>query len=166
MQIAIILQTEAADFGKINICVVLKTFGHNCTSKYSPLTCSLTSKHCSFCPICNLHLYHWLWLYSTMERAKDASPELRFPPKLTLFPRNVWLEISVGYWSIWISLSPLISAQATDDIWVFPVVMFNRQGRVAIPLGAAITECRILHSLEERRGLVKQGLLYFYLTLT
>ena len=29
MQIAII-QTEAADFVKINICVILKTFGHNC----------------------------------------------------------------------------------------------------------------------------------------
>ena len=29
MQIAII-QTEAADFVKINICVVLKTFGHDC----------------------------------------------------------------------------------------------------------------------------------------
>ena len=32
MQIAII-QTEAADFVKRNICVILKTFGHNCTSK-------------------------------------------------------------------------------------------------------------------------------------
>ena len=30
MQIAII-QTEAADFVKINICVILKTFGHDCT---------------------------------------------------------------------------------------------------------------------------------------
>ena len=30
MQIAII-QTEAADFVKINICVILKTFVHNCT---------------------------------------------------------------------------------------------------------------------------------------
>ena len=29
MQIAII-QTEAADFVKINICVILKTFGHDC----------------------------------------------------------------------------------------------------------------------------------------
>jgi hypothetical protein len=31
MQIALI-QTEAADFVKINICVILKTFGHDCTS--------------------------------------------------------------------------------------------------------------------------------------
>ena len=31
MQIAII-QTEAADFVKINICVILNTFGHDCTS--------------------------------------------------------------------------------------------------------------------------------------
>ena len=31
MQIAI-LQTEAADFVKINICVILKTFGHDCRS--------------------------------------------------------------------------------------------------------------------------------------
>jgi hypothetical protein len=30
MQIAII-QTEAADFVKINICVILKTFGHDCS---------------------------------------------------------------------------------------------------------------------------------------
>jgi hypothetical protein len=30
MQIAII-QTEAADFVKIYICVILKTFGHDCT---------------------------------------------------------------------------------------------------------------------------------------
>ena len=30
MQIAII-KTEAADFVKINICVILKTFGHDCT---------------------------------------------------------------------------------------------------------------------------------------
>jgi hypothetical protein len=30
MQIAII-QIEAADFVKINICVILKTFGHDCT---------------------------------------------------------------------------------------------------------------------------------------
>ena len=30
MQIAII-QTEAADLVKINICVILKTFGHDCT---------------------------------------------------------------------------------------------------------------------------------------
>jgi hypothetical protein len=30
MQIAII-QTEAADFVKINICVILKTFDHDCT---------------------------------------------------------------------------------------------------------------------------------------
>ena len=30
MQIAII-QTEAADYVKINICVILRTFGHNCT---------------------------------------------------------------------------------------------------------------------------------------
>ena len=29
MQIAII-QTEAADFVKINFCVILKTFGHDC----------------------------------------------------------------------------------------------------------------------------------------
>jgi hypothetical protein len=29
MQIAII-QTKAADFVKINICVILKTFGHDC----------------------------------------------------------------------------------------------------------------------------------------
>ena len=29
-QIAVI-QTEAADFVKINICVILKTFGHDCT---------------------------------------------------------------------------------------------------------------------------------------
>ena len=33
MQIAII-QTEAADFVKIDICVILKTFGHNCTSLF------------------------------------------------------------------------------------------------------------------------------------
>ena len=32
MQIAII-QTEAADFVKINICVILKTFGHDCICK-------------------------------------------------------------------------------------------------------------------------------------
>ena len=31
MQIAII-QTEATDFVKMNICVILKTFGHDCTS--------------------------------------------------------------------------------------------------------------------------------------
>jgi hypothetical protein len=30
MQIAII-QTEAADFVKINICVILRTFGHECS---------------------------------------------------------------------------------------------------------------------------------------
>jgi hypothetical protein len=30
MQIAII-QNEAADFVKMNICVILKTFGHDCT---------------------------------------------------------------------------------------------------------------------------------------
>jgi hypothetical protein len=31
MQIAII-QNEAADFVKINICVILKMFGHDCTA--------------------------------------------------------------------------------------------------------------------------------------
>ena len=31
MQISII-KTEAADFVKINICVILKTFGHGCTA--------------------------------------------------------------------------------------------------------------------------------------
>jgi hypothetical protein len=35
MQIAII-QTEAADFVKINICVILKTFGHDCTEPEMP----------------------------------------------------------------------------------------------------------------------------------
>ena len=35
MQIAII-QTEAADFVKINICVILKTFGHDCTLESLP----------------------------------------------------------------------------------------------------------------------------------
>ena len=34
MQIAII-QCEAADFVKIYICVILKTFGHGCTSQLS-----------------------------------------------------------------------------------------------------------------------------------
>ena len=34
MQIAII-QTEAVDFVKINICVILKTFGHDCTCLYT-----------------------------------------------------------------------------------------------------------------------------------
>ena len=37
MQISII-QTEAADFVKINICVILKTFGYDCT--YSYLLCN------------------------------------------------------------------------------------------------------------------------------
>jgi hypothetical protein len=34
MQISII-QTEAADFVKINICVILKTFGHDCRATFS-----------------------------------------------------------------------------------------------------------------------------------
>ena len=34
MQIAI-MQTEAADFVKINICVILKTFGHDCSVNIS-----------------------------------------------------------------------------------------------------------------------------------
>ena len=36
IQIAII-QTEAADYVKINICVILKTFGHDCTVEVGSL---------------------------------------------------------------------------------------------------------------------------------
>ena len=52
MQIAII-QTEAADFVKINICVILKTFGHDCTEHFEQLFPLKT--HRALCTLLHFH---------------------------------------------------------------------------------------------------------------
>jgi hypothetical protein len=44
MQI-VIKQTEAADFVKINICVILKTFGHNCSAHLNVLSFSYSKNN-------------------------------------------------------------------------------------------------------------------------
>ena len=52
MQIAII-QTEAADFVKMNVCVILKTFGHDCTIEQSNMN-NVTFK--CIIALCNYYL--------------------------------------------------------------------------------------------------------------
>ena len=57
MEIAII-QTEAADFVKINICVILKGFGHNC------ILCFIPSIAPCLCCSAIAHPYIYMYIFS------------------------------------------------------------------------------------------------------